>query len=69
MSHARFSDTRHFFDHFSAGVYEGRWGSIIDAVAALLKVERILRPAWNEAAYKGRADARLEENIRSKSNL
>ena len=46
------------YAHFSAGVYEGRWGSVAFAVAKLLLLEQSLRAAWSLAAYNFGSAAR-----------
>ncbi len=38
---------------FSGGVYEGRWGSVLDACDQLLEVESVLRAAWSAHKYSG----------------
>ena len=43
---------RHVFDAFQADVYEGRWGSVMCALAELLPVETVLRNAWCLATYR-----------------
>ncbi len=42
---------REEFHDFTATVYEGRWGSVVDAVGQLLRVQGPLRAVWNEHAY------------------
>lgn len=45
---------------FSGGVYQGRWGSIVEAVSSLVPLERPLRFAWSKKAYLfGGAEAAL----------
>ena len=43
---------RHLYDSFSSGVYTGRWGSLLDALGAILPLEMSLRFAWNLAKFQ-----------------
>ena len=43
------------FDTFSHEVYEGRWGSVLNALASLLPVEGTLRAVWDVEAFRGRS--------------
>ena len=49
---------------FNSGVYQGRWGSIVEAVGALLPLERSLRTAWSKERYlfgNGRDERPVQE--------
>ena len=49
---------------FNSGVYQGRWGSIVEAVGALLALERSLRTAWSKERYlfgNGRDELPVQE--------
>ena len=59
-SRARFAETclvdalaicRDDFEHFSASVYDGRWGSVTHAIGQLLRVQRPLCLACNPRLY------------------
>ena len=41
----------HMFEHFTAGVFDGRWKAVINAIAALIQLEHPLRAAWGANKY------------------
>ena len=53
---------RSAFSNFSAGVFEGRWGSVIGAIAAIIPLESVLRRTWNEQAYGAHGGHRQQAN-------
>ena len=46
---------RGLFSHFSASVYEGRWGSLLHAISRILPLKASLRMFWSLANYQGGA--------------
>ena len=45
----------HDFDSFNHEVYEGRWGSVLQALSSLLPLERSLRYGWSKRGYVGQS--------------
>ena len=43
--------------HAGGTIHKGRWGTIMFSVPELLKVEKVLRWAWDKDAFMGRAGA------------
>ena len=41
------------YNTFDGGVYEGRWGSVLRAVKALMPLEASLRGAWSKQKFAG----------------
>ena len=69
-SKARFFETclvgefyvaRQMFGQFSAGVFEGRWGTVARATGSVFLVGHVLRAAWSVDAYKGKSHRQREE--------
>ncbi len=55
---------QHYFAHFSARVYEGRWESMINAVSQVLGIERPLRAAWSLQKFAHRPRAQPDAQVR-----
>jgi hypothetical protein len=51
FSHGEGAAYAHQYINFSSAVYEGRWGSVVAAIAAVLPLEFSLRHCWDASRY------------------
>ena len=58
VGHAFRKDIQQFRGH----IHKGRWGTVMFSVPELLKVERVLRWAWDKDVFMGRAGAEGADN-------